>query len=138
MTNNNLTQDSGIHTMSSRRDSAFSDGMLPHNTYDYNMLHSRKANSDCYPSEIPCHSGRLTHSMEYANRYQPIPHNYVPLGKDHIDRGPVYSNYGSNCDPESRFSYQDLPASISQCSNNCYHPNDPGGGLYIFIRIKCC
>lgn len=39
----NTTQDSGIHTMSSRRESNFSDGPGPHLCY-------RKANSDCMPA----------------------------------------------------------------------------------------
>ncbi|ERL89652.1 hypothetical protein D910_07017 [Dendroctonus ponderosae] len=97
----NLTQDSGIHTMSSRRDSAFSDGALP-SSYSSNMLHFRKASSDCFPCEpnlMP--SNRQTHSMEYAHHQPP-----------HF----------------SRDQYQDVPASPSQYSNNCYHPNDPGGG----------
>ncbi|CAG9769338.1 unnamed protein product [Ceutorhynchus assimilis] len=124
---NNLTHDSGIHTMSSRRESAYSDGILAHNTYN-NVIHSKKANSDCYPSEMPYQSGRLTQSMEYANRFQPNLHNYTP-------QEPVLSNYGSNCDPGSRCSYHDLPASVSQCSNHHYHPNDPGGGNQILKGI---
>ncbi|KAL1489274.1 hypothetical protein ABEB36_014204 [Hypothenemus hampei] len=64
-----FTQDSGIHTMSSRRDSAFSDGVLPHYQYSSftsNLIHSRKATSDCCPSEMVYQPKRLTHSMEHG------------------------------------------------------------------------
>ncbi|XP_066156659.1 serine/threonine-protein kinase PLK4 isoform X2 [Euwallacea fornicatus] len=112
---NNLTQDSGIHTMSSRRDSAF-DGILLSN------LHSRKANSDCYPLETPYHSKRLTHSMDYA-------HNTPYMHGLSIEQECVHQERW-NCEPDSRCSYQDVPATVSQCSNHCFHPNDPGGRLH--------
>ncbi|XP_050308808.1 serine/threonine-protein kinase PLK4 [Anthonomus grandis grandis] len=123
----NLTHDSGIHTMSSRRESAFSEGLLLQNTNSH-MLHSRKASSDCYPIESQFQPGRLTHSMEYVNFNNN--NNY-----QQSNREGMFSNCGSNCDPVSRCSYRDIPASISQCSNHRYHPNDPGGGNNILNGI---
>lgn len=127
----NLTQDSGIHTMSSRRDSAFSDGVLNHNFCVSNLGQPRKANSDCYPMETPYATGRLTQSMEYLNQYpnsnslqQNIGYNACSYGV----KEPIFSNYGSNCT-------QDNYGSISQCSNHHYHPNDPGGGKSVILYI---
>lgn len=68
----NLTQDSGIHTMSSRRDSAFSDGALP-SSCSSNVLHFRKASSDCFPCEPNILPSRQTHSMEYAHFSRDVP-----------------------------------------------------------------
>lgn len=102
----NLTQDSGIYTMSSRRESE---------THGF----SRKASSDCYPMEVPyfSHSKRMTQSMEQAQqRCQYSSEDcYTPAVL-------------SGCDlTGSRCNYQDRPM-LSQCSGRCYRPNDPGGG----------
>lgn len=56
-----LTQDSGIHTMSSRRESAFSDTQYYPQPY-------RKVNSDCMPSTNHIQIGRLTHSLEHITK----------------------------------------------------------------------
>lgn len=102
----NLTQDSGIYTMSSRRESE---------TQGF----SRKASSDCCPMEVPyfSHPKRMTQSMEQAQqRCQYSSEDcYIPAVLSGCDLA------GSRC------SYQDRPV-LSQCSGRSYRPNDPGGG----------
>ncbi|KAF7278138.1 hypothetical protein GWI33_008755 [Rhynchophorus ferrugineus] len=128
----NLTQDSGIHTMSSRRDSAFSDGVLNHNFCVSNLGQLRKASSDCYPMETPYATGRLTQSMEYLSQYpnsNSLQQNLGYSGCSYGVKDPVLPNYGSTCN-------QNNYGSISQCSNHHYHPNDPGGGHQILNGIS--
>lgn len=129
----NLTHDSGIHTMSSRRDSAFSDGVLSHNFCGSNLIHSRKANSDCYPVEPVCGTGRLTQSMEYAKHCSNSRNNCNSVQENGCSgcsfgaKEAAFPNYGSNCDLRTNSHYQDNHVSVSQYSNHHYHPSDPGG-----------
>lgn len=136
-----LTHDSGIHTMSSRRESAFSDSALP---FSHNMCvtsFGRRTNSDCGPSDNIFQNGRLTHSMEHLKiqNYEPLPRQtdtkiYSDL---HANRNmSVFSNCESNFEAvNNKYSYQDLPPSASQCSQRCCPQGEPGGGKSNIVNI---
>ncbi|KAJ8934369.1 hypothetical protein NQ314_013410 [Rhamnusium bicolor] len=131
-----LTHDSGIHTMSSRRDSAFSDSALPYSHNLYSNPYVRRTNSDCLPSENLYQPGRLAHSMEHlrTQNYEPVPcHSdqraYTGSYNNKNEQMSVFSNCGSNYEPiNNRFSYHEIAASVSQCTQNCCPPAEPGGG----------
>lgn len=130
----NITQDSGIHTMSSRRESAFSDGALPYFNSTTNLCH-RKANSDCmpinnYPSNH-CLGGSLD---QLTNRLQNI--NVQTYNRN--DQSLGFSHAGSCCDSHHLQQQQQQqkscncshePVRISHCSGR-YQPSDPGGGSF--------
>ncbi|XP_044757238.1 serine/threonine-protein kinase PLK4 [Coccinella septempunctata] len=137
-----ITNDSGIHTMSSRRDSAFSDSILPH-SYAQPLFPSRRANSDCAP---PSHHPvrRLTHSMDQ-----------VTNGVQNFDLGPhkdLSCNNGSchnscrsqNYERNSRCSYQEPVHLSCHNSNPCnglanhYQPSDPGGMILGGLTSNRC
>lgn len=133
----NITQDSGIHTMSSRRESAFSDGALQYLSPSINACY-RKANSDCMPTNnhLPnhCLGGSLD---QLANRFQNVyvQHHYensVPCSTNDQPLS-VFSQKVSCCDDHQ-------VARISHCSNR-FHSSDPGGGSFSHQRFNqsgCC
>ncbi|XP_045468652.1 serine/threonine-protein kinase PLK4 [Harmonia axyridis] len=134
-----ITNDSGIHTMSSRRDSAFSDSIIPQ-AFGPPVFQSRRANSDCAPSaHLPVR--RLTHSMDHVNNamqnfdlgpstdLQTCTPPYISG-----DRGSCHNNCHSQpYDRNSRCSYQESTHLSCHKSNPCnglanhYQPSDPGG-----------
>lgn len=131
----NITQDSGIHTMSSRRESAFSDGALPYVNPSINGCY-RKANSDCMPANNyvmnHCLGGSLdqiTHRLQNAH-IQNYNRNEQPT---------VFSHTGGSCCDSHHKSCEVVR--ISHCSSR-FHPSDPGGGSFTCQKFKqnsgCC
>lgn len=125
---NNTTQDSGIHTMSSRRESAFSDGalLLPPS------MNGRcgKANSDCMPSNNCPPNRFLGGSLDQlTNRFQNA--NLHPCS-NRTEQVSVFSQAGSCCHQNScncpRFSH---------CTNR-FQSSDPGGGSFSCQRFNSC
>lgn len=110
----NITQDSGIHTMSSRRESAFDDGALQYLNPSMNMFY-RKSNSDCLPN----YTGSLDH---LSNRLQNM--NFKTASCCDI----AHQN-SCHCSHE--------PIRISHCSGRL-HPSDPGGGSFSCPRSSNC
>lgn len=129
----NITQDSGIHTMSSRRESAFSDGALQYLNPSMNC--HRKSNSDCMPvnSYLPNHC--LGKSLDQlSNRFQ---HISIPCNRYEPPTISVFSQTGSCCDPHHQKSCN-CPhevARISHCSNR-FHSSDPGGGSFSYQKCS--
>ncbi|XP_060523812.1 serine/threonine-protein kinase PLK4 [Cylas formicarius] len=119
-----MTHDSGIHTMSSRRDSAFNDGSYSSNFY------SRKASSDCCPSTVPYITSRLAHSLEQVNFYDQHCHNEQnqALCVENTDQNTSCSCRSVCKGHANKYSYQEICPSASQCNGSCHHLNDPGGG----------
>ncbi|XP_018571436.1 serine/threonine-protein kinase PLK4 [Anoplophora glabripennis] len=130
-----LTHDSGIHTMSSRRESAFSDSALPFSHNLYSSPCGRRTNSDCGPSDNLFQSGRLTHSMEQLRiqRYDALSrHTDLRTCSDSCSNRnemSLFSNGESNFEQPmyNKYSCQDLPPSASQCSQRYCSPIEPGG-----------
>lgn len=133
----NITQDSGIHTMSSKRDSAFNDG----NCYTYSNDHNRRARSD-YASSLPCHiSGHSSRSVDHVtHQLQQLPmlqNNRNCMSAD--EHVPIYYNQGIRNDIYGKV----FPDSVQQpahshCSQHCCQPTDPGGGLFASSINKEC
>ncbi|KAL3277015.1 hypothetical protein HHI36_012377 [Cryptolaemus montrouzieri] len=144
----NMTQDSGIHTMSSRRDSAFSDSVLP-NAFVPSNFQSRRANSDYTPTD---HNPvrRLTQSMDHVTNgiqscdiaCRDLPNTCGPTnnGGDRI-------SYHSNChsqhyDRNSRCSNQNSFHHSGHNHNICggvvdhYQPSDPGGNGMVLSGLN--
>ncbi|KAK9874680.1 hypothetical protein WA026_005500 [Henosepilachna vigintioctopunctata] len=126
----NITHDSGIHTMSSRRDSAFSDSILPHG---YGQHQQRRSNSD-YTPPVQHPARRLTHSMDHVtNGIQ----NFEISSHQGADRGSFHSNCHSQhcCDRQSRCSHHEPVhrSGHAPCSGlvNDYQPADPGGVMVL-------
>lgn len=133
----NITQDSGIHTMSSRRESAFSDGALQYFNSTTNGCH-RKANSDCMPVNTYLQNHCLGGSLDQlTNRLQNV---NVQTYTRH-DHSSVFSHVGSCCDHQKSCSCPHEPVRISHCSGRI-HPSDPGGGSFTCQRFNnqsgCC
>jgi polo-like kinase 4 len=129
MMTSHLTQDSGIHTMSSRRESAFSDGAIPNMYMTPNNF--RHSNSDCMASANKCNS--TPHSIEHITRKIHDTHirsNYSdPQCCSNIHHKiPESLSLLSNCGEtkSSHCSCHELLQSVSQCSQSAY-PADPGG-----------
>nr|XP_022919763.1 serine/threonine-protein kinase PLK4 [Onthophagus taurus] len=103
----NLTHDSGVHTMSSKRESALSDGVL--------LDSLRKCNSDYLP----------------VLNQSPIPIELKYKGSQSVDH--LTNHFGSSQLIEEQqkvsvFSQGYGCIGRSQCSQKCCQPNDPGGG----------
>lgn len=121
----NITQDSGIHTMSSRRESAFSDGALQYLSPSINACY-KKANSDCVPGNNYLANNCLGGSLDrfqnvYVQHHHETNTNEPPLS--------VFSQKVSCCDDHQ-------VARISYCSNR-FHSSDPGGGSFSQRRYNC-
>ncbi|GJQ82899.1 putative serine threonine-protein kinase [Trypoxylus dichotomus] len=136
------TQDSGIYTMSSKRDnSAYTDGILPCNAYSDRL--NRRCNSDCtpiLPCQISAHSSRsvdrLGNRLQHTNLLQD---NY--LRKEASEPITVFSEHDSGGGLRGGKVFQeDRPLTHSHCSQNCCQPTDPGGGGTGFLthQPQCC
>ncbi|KAG5894098.1 hypothetical protein JTB14_003954 [Gonioctena quinquepunctata] len=125
-----LTHDSGIHTMSSKRDSTFGDSSLPYSHNLYSNPHLRKSNSDCLPLQNQYGNTPPCSSMELLRirSYDALPCPNPAIDSRQRDQVSVLSNCGSNCEGTRRPSYHDIGPGLSQCSQNCNGPADPGGG----------
>ncbi|KRT81155.1 protein kinase [Oryctes borbonicus] len=143
------TQDSGIYTMSSKRDnSAFTDGIYSCNTYSDRL--NRKYNSDCtpiLPCQVSAHSSRsvdrLANHLQQTNLLQD---NY--LRKEASEPISVFSQHGSAIGLHGeKVLQEERPFVHSHCSQNCCQPTDPGGGAAGFfmqqpqrctVQTSCC
>ncbi|CAH0553539.1 unnamed protein product [Brassicogethes aeneus] len=140
----NITHDSGIHTMSSRRDSAFSGPPPNYHHHSGNML-SRGASSDYTPSEHAFAVNKLTRSLDHLNK---LPNDIMPnfhdprtctnISCNRPEQNSIFSNCGSSYEAARKFSYQDVPPSISQYSNHNYYHPDPGGGAHPYTSTPQC
>lgn len=139
-----VTEDSGIHTMSSRRESAFSDSALPH------IYKQTKVNSDC---ENLCgyihNSCQSTNVEQLSNRFQnmDIPakrqsnFNCTSNSCSRHDTLSVFSQSGSACESHARSSCHQESGKLNQFSNRCF--SDPGAGnSFTYQRLQsgsgCC
>ncbi|RZB77480.1 serine/threonine-protein kinase PLK4, partial [Asbolus verrucosus] len=121
MITSHLTQDSGIHTWSSRRESAFSDSALPH--MYITPTNYRNVSSDCVPSTNHLPNNRATHSMEHITRKT---HDTHVSNNSQPQCCSIFSNCCSKCEIRtSQCNCRDLPH-VSQYSHNSI-PADPGG-----------
>lgn len=119
MLTSNITDDSGIHTMSSKKDSAFYDSSsLP---YTNNL--ERKANSDCFPYH---NHYKLCTDMEQLKvrscdifPRQVESQNAVKDSDFYHYINALESRKPSCCEENS---------GLSHCSRNIQMPSDPGGG----------
>lgn len=133
----NTTQDSGIHTMSSKRDSALNDGLYP---YNYPDCATRRCNSDLTPI-LPCHaSAHSSRSVDrLANRLQQAP--MLKDNRDFVDNQDqisVFSHHVSNPGSYGKLFQEDRHPTHSHCSQNCCKPADPGGGISIQATNADC
>lgn len=105
-----LTQDSGIHTMSSRRDSAMSDSRS-HDVHSY-----KKCHSDCLPLTQAMPRCISTQSLDkLTNQFQHLPNLNC---NNQIEGVTVF--------PQPVESLHDLKTSLDACNKF----NDPGGGAF--------
>lgn len=121
----NMTHDSGIHTMSSRRDSGMSD------LKSYQMNGFRKSNSDCMPlSQEHFQRGTSTRSLDkLANQLQHCDFNFP----DNI----LKSSKESSVFEQPVSSMHDLKSSLDVgIKYNQY--GDPGGGHLDFLQRRNC
>lgn len=107
-----MTHDSGIHTMSSRRDSAMSD------TRNYEFNKFGKSNSDCLPVTQNFSKGISTHSLDkLVNQMEYI----ANFNSNNGVREPI------SVFQQPRESLYDLKTSLD-AGNKFYQCDDPGGG----------
>ncbi|KAJ8921657.1 hypothetical protein NQ315_010566 [Exocentrus adspersus] len=140
-----LTHDSGIHTMSSRRESAFSDSALPFSHNVGAAPYGRRTNSDCMPSDNYVQTGRLTQSMEHLkiHNYEPLSHKAnIQTCTDschNVNHLSTFSNCGSNFEPMSnnKYSYQDMQLAESHCTSRyCSPVESAGAGILNHMRTN--
>ncbi|KAI4459154.1 serine/threonine-protein kinase plk [Holotrichia oblita] len=130
------TQDSGIHTMSSKRDnSALNDGTQSSNQCSDHFF-NRKCNSDCTPAALQyqrsAHSSRSVDRL--ANRLQQAPLLHMEASEPIS----VFSHHGSNSGLYTGKIFQEeVPLVHSHCSQNCCQPTDPGGGIILQRGNEC-
>lgn len=128
----NLTQDSGIHTMSSRRESGFGENVRQ----TVPECFQRRANSDCLPVSHNYCRGISTHSVDnITNKLQQVPifGNQLSMNAN-PEQISVFSQTGSVC------GLQASNRNCNNCSQQCCHAIDPGGGVLqngCTQRISC-
>lgn len=125
MMTSSLTQDSGIHTMSSKKDSAFYDSLsLPY----YNNMHTngqlRKTNSDCLPQHNYYQSCSDVEQLKVRS-CDLLPKCIQP--RNVIKESDLF-NYPTNLDNRKQSCCEEL-SGVSQYSWNLRVPTDPGGGI---------
>lgn len=132
----NITQDSGIHTMSSRRESAYSDSALP-NLYHHSEGFQRRSSSDCITGNVLPNKflgngvDHITRRLENAEIAPHTPCNKVETPQ------PVFSRCESACDCHSRqYSCHQETSRVSHCSQR--YSSDPGGGSCYRAQSNCC
>lgn len=116
----NLTEDSGIHTMSSKKDSVFYDS----SSFPYANM-GRKANSDCFPYHThyqPC-SGTdqlKVKSCDILPRH--IESQKTAKDSDFYHKINSLENHKQSCCDEN--------SGLNYYGRNMQVPSDPGGGKY--------
>lgn len=122
-----ITHDSGIHTMSSRRDSGMCD-MKPYDMHSY-----RKANSDCMPvTQANFNRGASTHSLDkLANQIQYCDFNYLD------NNNLLKSNTELSVFDRPTGSMHDLKTSLDAEIRYNQH-GDPGGGRLDTLQRRNC
>lgn len=140
-----ITEDSGIHTMSSRRESAFSDSVLPH-TYNLPDRPQKKANSDCAPM-----SGYLYNKC-YINQADILRNpqdkrNCANSSCNGFDTISVFSQAPTH-ENQTRLSCHQDTATLSHCNHRCssdpgirnsftYQQTRPTSGCYEILPSTC-
>lgn len=138
-----VTEDSGIHTMSSRRESAFGDSTAP------NVYNQTKATNDCDAFCGYIHSRCHNNSVEQlSNRFQnmdiPSKHqsnfNCTSNSCSRHDTLSVFSQPGSACESHARSSCYQESGKLNHFSQRCF--SDPGGNSFTYQRLQsgsgCC
>lgn len=128
MLSSNTTQDSGIHTMSSKKDSAFYDS----SSLPYSSIMERKVNSDCFPCQNDyqhcVNTEQLkTRSCDNFPRYADVYNNKEKAVKnlDFYDYMNALENRKSICCDEN--------SGLSYYCQNMQIPSDPGEGKHNFV-----
>nr|XP_023026817.1 serine/threonine-protein kinase PLK4 [Leptinotarsa decemlineata] len=126
------THDSGIHTMSSKRDSTYGEiTSLPYSHNAYSDPHQRKTNSDCLPLQNHYGNTPICSGMEQLKirSCENLSHQNPMINSRQSDHVSVFSNCGSHCEGSRIPCCHDSLAGLSQCSQKCNPPADPGGGF---------
>lgn len=124
-----LTQDSGIHTMSSKKDSAFYDSSsFPYCNNAQVNTQLRKTNSDCLP---PYNHYQLCSELDQlkVRSCEVLPRYF---DSRNVTKDSDFFNY-PNSSANKKHSCCEEMSGISHCSRNFQVPSDPGGGKYLSL-----
>lgn len=144
-----VTEDSGILTMSSRRDSAFSDSALPH-IYSFPNEKQKNTRSDRDTSCGYVHNRCQSNSMDQlSNRFQnmdvtakhPSNFNCTNNSCSRHDTLSVFSQSGSACESHTRSNCYEESGKLNHFSHRCF--SDPGiGNSFTYQKMQsdsaCC